>query len=80
MSRGTGVSGAGSGAASGWGEHVVGIGGGMISDKVLFSVPDEGETRTMIYRTNKETGRVENMIIVTKGENEMKYRYWEDYN
>ncbi|WP_430493585.1 hypothetical protein [Paenibacillus ottowii] len=52
----------------------------MVSDKVLFSVPDEGETRTMIYRTNKETGHVENMIIVTKGENEMKYRYWEDYN
>nr|WP_231116760.1 hypothetical protein [Paenibacillus polymyxa] len=39
-----------------------------------------GETRTMIYRTNKETGHVENMIIVTKGENKMKYRYWEDYN
>jgi hypothetical protein len=84
LSRGAGVSGAGSGigsgAASGWGEHVVGIGGGMLSDKVLFSVPDEGETRTMIYRTNKETGHIENMIIVTKGENEMEYRYWEDYN
>ncbi|WP_342416774.1 WXG100 family type VII secretion target [Paenibacillus sp. FSL R10-2782] len=80
LSRGTGVGGAGSGAASGWGEHVVGIGGGMISDKVLFSVPDEGETRTMIYRTDKETGHIENMIIVTKGENEMEYRYWEDYN
>ncbi|MBP1311684.1 WXG100 family type VII secretion target [Paenibacillus sp. 1182] len=84
LSRGAGVSGGGSGigtgAASGWGEHVVGIGGGMLSDKVLFSVPDEGETRTMIYRTNKETGHIENMIIVTKGENEMEYRYWEDYN
>ncbi|WP_226001431.1 WXG100 family type VII secretion target [Paenibacillus sp. BJ-4] len=84
LSRGTGVGGAGSGvgsgAVSGWGEHVVGIGGGLISDKVLFSVPDEGETRTMIYRTNKDTGHIENMIIVTKGENEMEYRYWEDYN
>ncbi|WP_274484244.1 hypothetical protein [Paenibacillus polymyxa] len=34
----------------------------------------------MIYRTNKETGHIENMIIITKGENEMEYRYWEDYN
>ncbi|MDQ0658467.1 WXG100 family type VII secretion target [Paenibacillus sp. W2I17] len=60
-------------------EHATGLGSSLVADKFLFSVPEEGETRTMIYRTNKETGKMENMIVVTRGDNEIEYTPWRDY-
>ncbi|WP_458462073.1 WXG100 family type VII secretion target [Paenibacillus sp.] len=60
-------------------EHATGIGSSLVADKFLFSVPEEGETRTMIYRTNKETGQIQNMIVVTRGDNDIEYTPWRDY-
>lgn len=60
-------------------EHATGLGSSFVADKFLFSVPEEGETRTMIYRTNKETGKMENMIVVTRGDNDIEYTPWRDY-
>ncbi|MEC0129015.1 WXG100 family type VII secretion target [Paenibacillus pabuli] len=60
-------------------EHATGIGSSLVADKFLFSVPEEGETRTMIYRTNKETGQMQNMIVVTRGNNDIEYTPWRDY-
>lgn len=34
----------------------------------------------MIYRTNIETGKIENMVIVTNGQKDIQYRYWKEYN
>ncbi|WP_419891162.1 WXG100 family type VII secretion target [Paenibacillus xylanexedens] len=61
-------------------EHATGLGSSFVADKFLFSVPEEGETRTMIYRTNKETGKIENMIVVTRGDNDIEYIPWREYN
>lgn len=33
----------------------------------------------MIYRTNKDTGKMENMIVVTRGDNDIEYTPWRDY-
>ncbi|NMI07485.1 WXG100 family type VII secretion target [Paenibacillus sp. SZ31] len=60
-------------------EHATGLGSSFVADKFLFSVPEEGETRTMIYRTNKDTGKIENMIVVTRGDNDIEYTPWRDY-
>lgn len=60
-------------------EHATGLGSSFVADKFLFSVPEEGETRTMIYRTNKETGKIENMIVVTRGDNDIEYTPWREY-
>ncbi|OMF11852.1 hypothetical protein BK131_20495 [Paenibacillus amylolyticus] len=60
-------------------EHATGLGSSFVADKFLFSVPEEGETRTMIYRTNKDTGKMENMIVVTRGDNDIEYTPWRDY-
>ncbi|MGX1826640.1 WXG100 family type VII secretion target [Paenibacillus taichungensis] len=61
-------------------EHATGLGSSFAADKFLFSVPEEGETRTMIYRTNKDTGKIENMIVVTRGDNDIEYIPWREYN
>ena len=34
---------------------------------------------TMIYRTNKDTGKIENMIVVTRGDNDIEYTPWREY-
>lgn len=60
-------------------EHATGLGSSFVADKFLFSVPEEGETRTMIYRTNKDTGKIENMIVVTRGDNDIEYTPWREY-
>ncbi|WP_241230796.1 hypothetical protein [Paenibacillus sp. PAMC 26794] len=60
-------------------EHATGLGSSFVADKFLFSVPEEGETRTMIYRTNKDTGKIENMIVVTRGDNDIEYTPWLEY-
>lgn len=63
-----------------WVQHASGVGCAFFLDKYIPPVPDVGETRTMIYRTNIETGKIENMVIVTNGQKDIQYRYWKEYN
>ncbi|WP_374020493.1 hypothetical protein ABU162_13265 [Paenibacillus thiaminolyticus] len=62
-----------------WVQHASGAGGAFFLDKYVPPVPDVRETRTMIYRTNIETGKIENMVIVTNGQKDIQYRYWKEY-
>lgn len=50
------------------------------TDVFMPPAPSPGEVRTMIYRTDKETGTIENMIIVTHGQTNIEYRYWQVYH
>lgn len=53
--------------------------GAVLTDNLLGSAPDSEVTKTMIYRTNKETGKIENMIIDTNGYLPIQVRYWKEY-
>ncbi|GGG17660.1 RHS repeat domain-containing protein [Paenibacillus aceti] len=41
--------------------------------------PKAGATKSMIYRTNKDTGKIDNMIIDTEGYYVTNARYWKRY-
>lgn len=44
-------------------------------DSYLPGLPDVGEVKTMAYRTNKETGAIEHMVIDTNSYNVLKWKH-----
>lgn len=46
----------------------------------FYYVPEVGEVRAMIYRTDRETGKVENFILVIKNGEVQEVRNWREYN
>lgn len=42
-------------------------------------VPNPGEVKTMIYRTDEKTGEIENLIIDTQGNEVITLRSWKEY-
>jgi hypothetical protein len=60
--------------------HGAGVAGSWATDNYLPGVPDVGDTKTMIYRTNRDTGKIQHMVIDTNSYNLLKWKYfWETY-
>jgi hypothetical protein len=53
--------------------------GAVLTDNLLGSAPDSSVTKTMIYRTDRKTGQIENMIIDTNGYLPISVRPWQVY-
>lgn len=67
------------------GSTYVGITGGLATElsgnsswNVMY-VPNSGEVKTMVYRTDEKTGEIENLIIDTQGNEVIKLRSWKEY-
>ncbi|MUT65695.1 hypothetical protein GOM71_07095 [Paenibacillus sp. NEAU-GSW1] len=57
----------------------VAAGGGIIGNyivDVLTSSPSVGEERHIIWRTNKKTGEISNLVVVTDGRKVIEDRFW----
>ncbi|MCJ8014563.1 RHS repeat-associated core domain-containing protein [Paenibacillus sp. KQZ6P-2] len=61
-------------------EHIVGVAGGWATDKYIPGLPDVGDRKTMIYRTNRKTGQTDHMIINTNSYNILGWeKLWREY-
>lgn len=62
-------------------EHASGVGGVWAMNEYLPGLPDVGERKTMIYRTNINTGKIEHMVIDTNSYNVLKWKHsWKKYS
>jgi hypothetical protein len=61
-------------------EHDTGLAGSYATDNYLPCIPDVGDVKTMIYRTNRETEEIEHFVIDTNSYNLLGWKYfWETY-